>query len=300
VTRTIAASAALAIAAAVAPASQSRSVFRSGTDVVTVSVAVKRGNSAVGNLAASDFRLYDNDVAQSIEALTIESVPVDVTLFMDTSGSTSGALDRMQRNVRAMAAMLRPADRFRLLTIGLSVYETLPWQPAHRALALGMKAVPGISLIYDALLAAFAHQPESGRRHLIVALTDGEDCGSVANGSQVLGVGARSEAVLHVIYVSSSGEMGEYAIGAVCSPTNPDGPHVMAKAAEQSGGGIHRSRFGDPAVRTFSEVLDEFRQSYVLRYSPKGVDGRGWHRVRVDVPGRQGLTIRSRNGYFAE
>ena len=58
---------------------------------------------------------------QKIDAVTIEAVPLDVTLFMDTSGSTSGALDRMKRNVASIAAMLRPDDRFRLLTIGLSV-----------------------------------------------------------------------------------------------------------------------------------------------------------------------------------
>lgn len=43
-----------------------------------------------------------------------ESVPLDVTLFMDTSGSTAGALDRMKRNVVTIAGMLRPDDRFRL------------------------------------------------------------------------------------------------------------------------------------------------------------------------------------------
>jgi len=59
-------------------------VFRARTDSVAISASVKRGNDPVANLSASDFRVTDNGVPQSIEAVTIESVPLDVTLFMDT------------------------------------------------------------------------------------------------------------------------------------------------------------------------------------------------------------------------
>src|SRR5687768_17016076 len=123
-----------------------QAVFRARTELVAISASVKRGNAPVAHLTAADFRLTDKGVPQSIDAVTIESVPLDVTLFMDTSGSTSGALDRMKKNVIAIAAMLRPDDQFRLLTIGLSVEVPVPWQRAGTAIALDMKAVPGISL----------------------------------------------------------------------------------------------------------------------------------------------------------
>src|SRR5262245_26306218 len=203
----------LAAAAAAAPSAQ-RATFRAGTEVVAVSVSVKRGNAPIGTLTTNDFALYDNEVAQKIDALTIEAVPLDVTLMMDTSGSTSGALDRMKRNVSSIAAMLRPEDRFRLLTIGLSVETPVPWQPAGQRLALTMQAVPGISLVYDALAVALAHEPDTGRRHLIVAMTDGEDCGSMIDGQRVVDMSGRSEAVLHWIWVSASGDDSDYAIPA--------------------------------------------------------------------------------------
>jgi len=162
------------------PASTSqRAVYRSRADAVAISVSVKRGNQPVGTLSSSDFALFDEEVEQTIEALTIESVPLDVTLFMDTSGSTAGSLDEMKRDVSTISAMLGPDDRFRLMTIGLSVETPVPWRAGGRGLSLQMQAVPGISLVYDALAAALVHQPDAGRRHLIVAMTDGEDCGSV-------------------------------------------------------------------------------------------------------------------------
>lgn len=290
--------AAAAILLLTASALQDPPRFRSRTDVVTVSVSVKQGNTTVANLTAADFRLYDNDVPQTIEALTIEAVPLDVTLFMDTSGSTSGELDRMKRNLRSIAAMLRATDRFRLLTIGLSVNESVPWRPGGPLDALEIEVVPGISLIYDALVAAFAHQPDAGRRHLIVALTDAEDCGSIVDGPGLTAVSRRSEAVLHYVYVSGAGDLPEHAISAFCTPDQVDGVSTVEAAAEQSGGAKHRSRFGDPTVRVFRRILDDFRQSYILRYSPAGVARSGWHRLRVEVPGRRGATIAARSGYF--
>ena len=98
-------------------------VFRTGALTVSVNASVKKGNKAVANLTAKDFRLTDNGVEQRIEAVAIESVPVDVTLFLDTSGSTSGKLDEMKRDVQGIIRLLRPGDRFRLLTIGDSVDE---------------------------------------------------------------------------------------------------------------------------------------------------------------------------------
>ena len=275
-----------------------QAVFRARTDLVAISASVKRGNAPVANLQAGDFRVTDNGVPQSIDAVTIESVPLDVTLFMDTSGSTAGALDRMKKNVVSIAGMLRPDDQFRLLTIGLSVEVPLPWQPAGKPIALDMKAVPGISVIYDALFVALTHTPAPGRRHLIVAMTDGEDCGSVLDGARVFDTSARTEAVLHWIYVSSGGDFDPNAAGAWCTPSDARQVDFIGQSASRTGGDSHRSRFGDPAVRTFAQILDEFRQSYVLRYSPQGVPLSGWHAVAVTVPAQPALTIKARSGYF--
>ena len=288
-----------------------QAVFRARTDLVAISASVKRGNAPVANLKAADFRLTDNGVAQSIDAVTIESVPLDVTLFMDTSGSTAGALQRMKKNVIAIAEMLRPDDQFRLLTIGLSVEVPVPWQRAgtppgpHDAdfaswggVALDMKAVPGISLVYDALFVALTHTPAAGRRHLVVAMTDGRDCGSLLDGARVLDASARSEAVLHWIYVSADGDFDPNSVSAWCTPTDAGETDFVGQSAARTGGDSHRSRFGDPAVRTFAQILDEFRQSYVLRYSPQGVAASGWHAVTVQVPAQPALTIKARSGYF--
>src|SRR5205085_10859239 len=128
-----------------APAGQQ--TFRSTTAVVSVSVSVKRGNAVVANLEAADFALTDNGVPQTVEAVSMESIPVDVTLFLDTSGSTAGKLDEMQHDVQSILPLLRAGDRVRLLTIGHTVNQAVPWVAAGTKVAAPIEAVGGISLI---------------------------------------------------------------------------------------------------------------------------------------------------------
>ena len=278
-------------------------VFRATTTSVAVNASVKRGNRIVANLTARDFRLTDNGVEQAIDALSIESVPVDVTLFLDTSGSTAGKLDDMKQDVQGMIRLLRPGDQFRLLTIGDSVYEPVPWVPAGTKVDLSFGAVGGISLIQDALLIALLHPPQPDRRHLIVGMTDRQDCGSVVSSGLLRELTGRSEAVLHLVEFSGGGGESNYRVR-TCSPrARPDGVRILDDAAARTGGQLHTQSFffrSSSLLRAFKTIFDDFRQSYVLRYSPSGVDPKGWHAIKVEVPAIKEATIRARLGYYGQ
>ena len=284
----------------VAPAAQ-QPRYRAVTAVVTVSVSVKRGNTAVANLKTSDFTLTDSGIPQKIEVVSIESLPIDVTLFLDTSGSTAGKLDEMRHDVQAVLQLLRSEDRFRLLTIGDTVNEVVPWVPAGTKVPVTIEPVGGISLIRDALMLALVHRPEPGRRHLVVGMTDRQDCGSVVPTGLLHEIAGRSESVLHLVDYSGSGGGSRYRVRG-CSPQAlPDGEEILERAAERTGGELHRqSRFfrATSIARAFREIFNDFRQSYVLRYSPEGVPARGWHPIVVRVPSAGNATIRARQGYY--
>ena len=276
--------------------------FSAVTAVVSVSVSVKRGNTAVANLKAADFALTDSGVPQKIEAVSIESMPIDVTLFLDTSGSTAGKIDEMQHDVQSVLQLLRKEDRFRLLTIGDTVNEVVPWVPAGTKVPVSLEPVGGISLIRDALMLALVHRAEPGRRHLVVGMTDRRDCGSVVSTTLLHDIAGRSEAVMHLVDYSGSGGDAQYRVRS-CSPqAAPGSEEALERAAERTGGEVHgQSRFfrASSIARAFRTIFNDFRQSYVLRYSPEGVPARGWHPIVVRVPGASKATIRARQGYYA-
>jgi hypothetical protein len=46
----------------------------------------------------------------------------------------------------------------------------------------------------------------------------------------------------------------------------------------------------------FLTILAEFRERYVLSYTPRGVTRSGWHELDVRIKGRR-ATVRARPGY---
>ena len=54
----------------------------------------------------------------------------------------------------------------------------------------------------------------------------------------------------------------------------------------------------DRLEAAFVQILEEFRQRYLLSYSPTGVTKPGWHKIEVRVK-RRGVTAQARPGYFA-
>lgn len=296
----VAALAATSVTFAQAP--QTRPTFRSGTDSVIVDVSVKRGNVPIPGLPASAFRLTDNGVEQEVEAVTVEAVPIDLTVFHDTSPSQGGRIEALKDDVQQIAALLRQGDRFRLLIFGANhqILDVFGWQEAGSALDLSPITMGPTSAVNDGILTALLHAPDVGRRHLVVALTDGADAGGAVSARQVIDVAARTESVLHLVALSRSQGSGPIP-GTYWLPINdePDGTDRLRVAAELTGGEVHDRFFGNPdPVKTFDKILDDFRASYVLRYTPKGVERDGWHDIVVTVPSASRATVRSRRGYY--
>jgi VWFA-related protein len=265
--------------------------FRSSVDLVSVDVAVKDGNRPVDGLSSADFELADNGVRQTIDAIGIETMPIDLMLVVDTSNSAAKTLERLKADIQAIANLLRHDDRLELVTFDRTVRALLPLQRPNRQLPLDLIRPVGGTALNDAVLYALAWPAEVSRRHLIITLTDGEDTTSATADEVVPLVARRSEAVLDVV---------------LFAPAVPEGmePHppyasrtTLVEAASATGGEVYQL---DDAVKASRLMFDEFRRSYVLRYALRGVSREGWHSlaVRVARTGGERFTIRARRGYF--
>jgi len=85
-----------------------------------------------------------------------------------------------------------------------------------------------------------------------------------------------------------------YAVVAGGSPRVP----FLRELSELSGGSFYDAGATTNLSATFVRILDEFRQRYLVSYSPSGVTATGWHRLDVRVK-RKGLAVKARPGYFA-
>lgn len=61
-----------------------------------------------------------------------------------------------------------------------------------------------------------------------------------------------------------------------------------------SGRSFNRGSLAGP----FRQILEDYRQRYVLQYEPSGVARDGWHDIKVELTRFGRYDIRARRGYY--
>jgi len=280
---------ALAAAALLAAASAARQqpVFRSGVDVVSVDVSVRAGNSPLQGLRAEDFDLRDNDVAQTINDISYETQPIDATIALDVSQSVNGTvLDGMRKAVEALMGDLGPGDRLKLFSFNERIVRAVDYTSDAKAASAAIKSAAGFggTSILDAMAVALVGAHELDRRQLLVVFSDGRDSTSISERDGLLDVARRSHAAADVVLSARSmtGDLRDF----------------YEAVAKETGGLVMPVVPGSDVSKAFRTVLSDFRSSYVLHFTPQGVERSGYHTLTVAVRRSGHLDVRARRGYF--
>lgn len=281
--------------------------FRSVVDSVAVDVSVTNGSAVVTNLAVSDFHLLDNGIQQEIVTASYGKVPIDVTVALDVSYSERGApLARLRRGVLELSAGLVSGDRLRLIAFNEDVRRVLDFTANQQEIEAAVQALSasGGTSIFDALTTALVAPPDPARRQLVTIFTDGIDTASFTEPPQLLETGRRERAAVTVVMSRPSPRMPPLVLGALtlqtAGPAPPRSESPLLRQLTDLTGGRVIVDHGPPADLgpVFRLALDTFRSSYVLFFSPRGVDRAGFHTLRVSIPDHPQYTIRARPGYF--
>jgi hypothetical protein len=72
----------------------------------------------------------------------------------------------------------------------------------------------------------------------------------------------------------------------------------LGALADETGGRVVSADRESRLPATLLAIVKEFRERYVVSYTPTGVAAGGWHAIDVRVKGRN-LTVRARRGYGA-
>lgn len=281
----------LVLAAALAPPS-AQERFRSDVHLVTMDVTVRAGGSPVRGLRSTDFVVVDSGVPREVTAVYADTLPIDVTLLLDTSGSMVGTLDAMRSNIRDVASKLTPDDRLRVMTVADDVRELVPFQPARAPLTLDTLTAGGWTPLYDGLGLALLRRRVPDRGHLIVIFSDGDDSASTLSLDAVDDLARRSSAVVHVFGIGPARPPGR-------NPRLPDAPPIppVGRVADATGGRAVSMRAGEDIPSGFRAALEDFRFRYVVSWAGDATPVPGWHpvTVRVTRPGK--FDVRTRPGY---
>ena len=292
----------LALAAVAVSAGQQtqRPTFRTVGALVTVEAEVRDGNKLVRGLTAADFQITDNGVPQKVEMIDVESLPIDLTLVIDTSGSVEPMLEQLRFYAKEAATLLRVDDRFRLMTFAGEVRDIFGLQPATELPPVEKIQADGATSIFDALTAALMRTRQADRRQIVMAYTDGIETASALSGAALVSVAKRSDSVLHVFLVKDAMQNPR--------PSYPNDtrhywlPRIdldfsaLGDAAAATGGVMQELFVRTQLPAFLRQTLEDLRTSYVLRYAPTGVKPEGWHAIEVRTAA--GHRVRARQGYF--
>jgi len=265
-------------------------VFRASVDSVAVDVAVEQRGRPVSDLTAKDFEVRDNGVVQQIIDLTRETVPIDVTLIVDTSGSVRGQLfTSLTRAIDEVGRRLRPEDRAKVVTFDQRIVDHLAVTPGSRVrLTDGLAASVGMTALFDAIAMSLITERQPNRRQMAIVFTDGQDNVSVLDDAAVIEVARRSEAAIFGVAITS---------GLARAPRPAAHADMFRTLADLTGGRFTVLQRDQDLGSSFAQAFADFRTSYVLRYVLSGAPRRGWHSVTVTVKRPGNYDIRARKGY---
>ena len=284
VTRRAASFALFAVLAAPAGLRGQNPTFSSRVDAVRVDVLVTENGKPVRGLRPSDFEILDNGVRQRVDIVSFEKMPINVVLTFDMSDSIEGErLANLREAGQAVLGALKKGDQSALVLFNHQVVVgpalTSDVSLVRRALD---DAIPrGNTSLVDAGFAGMMLAESDVGRGLVIVFSDGRDTASWLTPKAVLDVARRCDAV---VYGVSAG----MALKA----------EFLQELTDQTGGRLFEIESTKGLSAIFLEVLDEFRQRYLLSYSPAGVSQEGWHQLTVRVKGRA-ATVRARPGYTA-
>jgi VWFA-related protein len=290
-----------AIPAGAVPQQQPAATFRAGVDAVAVEASVRRANRPVTGLKAGDFELLDNGVPQQISDLTYERLPIDVTVVLDVSASVTGpVLEQLRQSVRQLKADLGPRDRLKLVAFNMQIRRLADFEAPAAATDIAFASLSGLgsSAIFDSVAVQLAAPALEGRRHLIVLFTDGQDSSSISDPDALFDMARRTTATVDIVLASTAPERSS-ASPFARSPGRP--PITVGRMydqlARETGGLVVPTTPGESLASTFRRALADFRASYVLYFTPQGVDHSGSHTLDVRVK-QDGTDVRARRGYF--
>jgi len=169
--------------------------------------------------------------------------------------------------------------------------------------------------LYDAVLLASDElmKKQKGRKALIL-LSDGVDTGSKVSLGQCVESAQRADTLVYsILFEDSEGNFGGFPMGGgmgrrgrmggpVGRPTGmnrPDGKKVLQQISRETGGRFFEVSRREPISKVFSDIEEDLRNEYSLGYTPEGGDNNSSYR-RIHLTTKQkGLTVQTREGYYA-
>lgn len=268
-------------------------------DEVLLSCAVvdEKGRPVM-NLDRNDFRVWEDNVPQTVTSFLHQDLPVSMGILLDSSGSMLDKRTAVDNAALRLLNESNPRDSAFVVNFNTRAYLDQPFTVDRVALERGIDRFEarGATAMYDAVVASadeLSHHAKQPKQVLLI-ITDGSD-----NASRL----TRDEAIRRV---QSLGGPVVYTIGLLfdSDPREYQRAHDdLETLAEETGGLAYFPKSLDQVNEIASEVAKDIRNQYTVGYHSTRPAAQGGYRtvhVEAQARGYKLLTVRTRRGYYAK
>ena len=284
------------------------------TELVNLQVRViDRNNKPINNVRENEFHVFEDGVAQPIETVSREEVPISYGLAVDTSGSLRTQLTSVIDAGKTIINANKPGDEtFLVRFISSDKIETVQDFTSNKDALIdgidGLYVEGGQTSVVDAVYLSAEHVAEyrkgeevnDRRRRALIVITDGEDRNSFYKQEQLF-ARLREEDV-QIFVIGFVGELDSEA-GFIRKSSREKAVSLINKLATETGGRAFFPQSLSELPQIANEIIRDLRTQYIIAYNPTNKTPDGTFRaikVSVDQPSGSDKRIAlTRNGRIA-
>jgi Ca-activated chloride channel homolog len=287
--------------AQVRPAPQA--TFKSGVEVVTVSVSVRDDDGKViQNLTKSDFEVFDSGFKKEIRDFFVGDSPVSLAILLDISGSMAvgGNMDRAREAVAVATKNLRSdTDEGGLFTFDSELRQVVPFTTdARRIRNVSLKGKPwGQTSLYDAVgHAARAVANRTNKHRALLVISDGVDTASKMTAAEVSGIASSIDVPVYLLRVVNPLDHPGGELEVIETDGRTAQAATLADLARWTGGDIRVSSVPSHTSNAIQDLFMELRHQYLITFEPGARPG--WHPLEIRTR-KKSLVVHARGGYMS-
>jgi Ca-activated chloride channel homolog len=291
----------------VSPASTAQTATKSQGNIYTLHenvnevllpcTVVDENGRLVTDLKAANFRVWEDDVPQSISSFEFRDVPISLGILVDNSGSMRGKRDAVDAAALDLVRESNPQDTAFVVNFNDKAFLDQGFTSNISYLERGLSHFDthGTTAIYDAVAASADELSRYAKwpKQVLLIITDGEDNASRLTLEQAIQrVQRLNGPVIYsigLLYDSESRDEAQRARDA------------LIQLSQGTGGFAYFPQSLGEVNQIASEISEVIRNQYTVGYhSSRSPSLGGYRRVHVEaIAPRQGrLTVKTRSGYY--
>jgi Ca-activated chloride channel homolog len=278
-------------------------VVRVDSTLVTIPARITTiAGVPVSTLRKENFRLFEDNVEQTIAHFGMDDVPVSIGLLFDISGSMTNKIRKASEAVKEFFKTANPADEFFLIKFNERVKLAVPFTPDPDLLyrQIARTSPFGQTSLLDAIQMALKQMRKARNPHkAIVIVSDGGDNWSRHSVREIKNALIESDVQVFAMGIFDWDYLTRHAA------EERRGPILLDELAEQSGGRHFPVDDLNALPGISTEISREMRNQYELGYYPSNPARDGKYRrvkltLKMEEPGESArLHADYRRGYYA-